>query len=182
VKQWDFIHSFNVEDKFPYFNSYIKDWRNRFFRKVVTTFRLYAIISSEIKTYFWHYDNINSQIQQFFYYVQIWKIKAKTPRELDLKFEYICVINYVQNIIQIYVSRRIISHAIYRCIVRGGSQEFSYSQLTLLFCLVYSLILKMEETCSSGTSANFEWTTWQNSVMKALWEPRIFFSNLTPWN
>jgi hypothetical protein len=30
----------------------------------------------------------------------------------------------------------------------------------LVSCMAYSLILKMEATCSSETSAGFRWTTW----------------------
>jgi hypothetical protein len=31
----------------------------------------------------------------------------------------------------------------------------------LVSCLAYSLILKMEVTCSSETQVDFQWTTWQ---------------------
>jgi hypothetical protein len=39
----------------------------------------------------------------------------------------------------------------------GGKQS---SALTLVSCLAHSSTLKMEETCSSETSADFQRTTW----------------------
>jgi hypothetical protein len=50
-----------------------------------------------------------------------------------------------------------------------------YTCLILVPCLAYSSTLKMEETRSSGTSVDFQWTAWRYIAEDKSPRGKIFF-------